>query len=527
MVCAECLIRTIRRALQYLQTDNARLNYTKYNMAHIKPKTEHENGNVGWRFDNSYARLPEPFFVRMNPVPVRAPRMVILNHVLAESLGLDMRALPAAEAALLFGGNTVPDTAQPIAQAYAGHQYGHFTMLGDGRAVLLGEHLTPSDERFDIQLKGSGQTRFSRRGDGRAALAPMLREYIISESMHALNIPTTRSLAVVATGESVMRETLLPGAILTRVAASHIRVGTFEFVARSENKEGIKTLADYAIRRHYPDLIETETPYLALLNKVMERQASLVAKWLLVGFIHGVMNTDNMSISGETIDYGPCAFMDTYDPNTVFSSIDHHGRYRYNNQPHAAQWNLARFAETLLPLLHPIQGKALALAEEAIHSFPVVFQNRWLAGMRKKLGLLTEEVEDIQLIETLLAWMQKHHADYTNSFRALTSEALPEDAVFRDTEFLEWHTRWLARLSRQSEPKESSFCMMRAHNPAIIPRNHRVEEALAAVSEHGDYSLLKRLLAAMTNPYADVPEYRDYRAPPTPSERVYQTFCGT
>lgn len=493
----------------------------------MKPITKHANGSVGWRFDNSYTRLPESFFTRHHPIPVRAPQVVILNHALAESLGLDIRTLSAEEAALLFAGNVLPEGAQPIAQAYAGHQFGHFTMLGDGRAILLGEHLTPTDNRFDIQLKGSGQTRFSRRGDGRAALAPMLREYLISEAMHALGIPTTRSLAVVTTGESVMRETLLPGAILTRVAASHIRVGTFEYVARTEGTEGIKALADYAIHRHYPDLGETENPYLALLHSVIERQASLVAKWLLVGFIHGVMNTDNMAISGETIDYGPCAFMDGYDLNTMFSSIDHHGRYRYSHQPQIAQWNLARFAETLLPLLDPAQERAIPLAEEAIHSFSAIFQNHWLAGMRRKLGLFTEEAEDTELMETLLAWMQKHRADYTNTFRALASETLPTDAMFGDTELVAWHTRWQTRLSRQPQPKESSFHMMRANNPAIHPRNHRVEEALAAASEQGDYSLLQRLLTAVTDPYTDAPEHHDYRTPPAPSERVYQTFCGT
>ncbi|SDY13232.1 YdiU family protein [Nitrosomonas sp. Nm33] len=496
-------------------------------MVHIKQNTKHANDNIGWQFDNSYARLPESFYAQLYPVPVRAPQVAMLNHALAESLGLDIRALSDEEAALLFAGNVLPAGAQPIAQAYAGHQYGHFTMLGDGRAILLGEHLTPTGDRFDIQLKGSGQTRFSRRGDGRAALAPMLREYIISEAMHALNIPTTRSLAVVTTGESVIRETLLPGAILTRVAASHIRVGTFEYVARTEGVEGIKTLADYAIHRHYPDLVEAENAYLALLHNVIKRQASLVAKWMLVGFIHGVMNTDNMTISGETIDYGPCAFMDAYDPNTVFSSIDHHGRYRYSNQPLIAQWNLARFAETLLPLLHSDQEKAVALAEEAIHHFSTIFQQHWLAGMRKKLGLFIEEAEDMELIETLLTWMHQHKADYTNTFRALTAETLPDDALFRDVEFIAWHTRWQARLLRQAEPKQSSLCMMRAHNPAVHPRNHRVEEALAAASERSDYALLQRLLAAVTNPYTDAPEYHDYRTPPLPSECVYQTFCGT
>ncbi|GJL75913.1 YdiU family protein [Nitrosomonas sp.] len=496
-------------------------------MAQTEPDTEHTIDSVGWQFDNSYARLPESFYIRIKPVPVRAPRVEILNHALAESLGLNFRTLSETEAATLFSGNILPDAAQPVAQAYAGHQFGSFTMLGDGRAILLGEHITPAGDRFDIQLKGSGRTPFSRRGDGRAALAPMLREYIISEAMHALGIPTTRSLAVVTTGEPVVRETLLPGAILTRVAASHIRVGTFEYAARSTDAEGIKILADYAIHHHYPDLTEADNPYLGLLHNVIERQASLVTQWLLVGFIHGVMNTDNMAISGETIDYGPCAFMDAYDPNTVFSSIDHQGRYGYNNQSRAAQWNLARFAETLLPLLHPAQEKALALAEEAIHAFPGIFQNYWLSGMRKKLGLFTEEAEDIQLIETLLTLMHKHQADYTNTFRAMGSKVLPEKNFFLDDAFTAWHAQWQARLSRQSESMESSLNLMRMNNPAILPRNHRVEAALTAASERGDYAPMHRLLAAVADPYADAPEYLDYRTPPEPTERVYQTFCGT
>ncbi len=495
--------------------------------APVELVTQPLNSQVGWRFDNSYARLPGYFYAQLPPVPVRSPRVVLLNEALAESLGLDIHALSEREAAILFSGNDLPEAAQPIAQAYAGHQFGHFTMLGDGRAILVGEHLTPTGERFDIQLKGSGQTPFSRRGDGRAALAPMLREYIVSEAMHALNISTTRSLAVVTTGESVMRETLLPGAILTRVAASHIRVGTFEYAAGQSDVAAIKILADYVIQRHYPDLMNAENPYLSLLNQVIERQAALVAKWMLIGFIHGVMNTDNMSICGETIDYGPCAFMDRYDPNTVFSSIDQSGRYRYKNQPLMAQWNLARFAESLLPLINSVQEKAIALAEEAIHAFPQIYQNEWMSGMRKKLGLFTEETEDAKLIAALLTWMHTHQADFTHSFRALASERLPEETVFQDAGFIAWHESWQLRLSRQSASKEMAYRMMQANNPAIIPRNHRVEEALSAAAEQGDYSLMQRLLAAVANPFADMPEYRDYRTPPAPSERAYQTFCGT
>lgn len=482
---------------------------------------------IGWNFDNSFTHLPQTFYTAINPIPVQAPRVAMLNHMLAESLGLDTNKLTETEAALLFSGNRLPYGAQSIAQAYAGHQFGHFTMLGDGRAVLLGEHIAPTGNRFDIQLKGSGQTKFSRRGDGRAALAPMLREYVISEAMHALNIPTTRSLAVVTTGESVARETLLPGAILTRVAASHIRVGTFEYAAGLDKIDQIQILADYAIHRHYPELISAENRYLAFLQNVIDRQAYLIAQWMLVGFVHGVMNTDNMTISGETIDYGPCAFMDTYDPDTVFSSIDHYGRYRYCNQPLIAQWNLARFAETLLPLLHTEPKEAVAWAENALHAFTDRFQNYWLSGMRKKLGLFNEEASDRQLIEDLLNWMHAHRADYTNSFRTLSLQATPDANFLHDPEFAAWYTRWQERLARQSEPRELSLRLMQAHNPAIIPRNHRVEEALQAASKQGDFRLLHRLLAALTNPYVNSPESDDYTIPPTSEERVYRTFCGT
>lgn len=486
-----------------------------------------EEIDIGWHFDNSYSRLPEFFYARLNPVPVHSPRIAFFNHGLATSLGLNAEALVDDSGAAIFAGNVIPEGADPIAQAYAGHQFGHFTMLGDGRAILLGEQVTPTSERFDIQLKGSGQTPFSRGGDGRAVLGPMLREYIISEAMHALGIPTTRSLAVVTTGELVFRETGLPGAILTRVAASHIRVGTFEYIATRGDREGIRILADYTIRRHYPGLITADNPYLALLHAVLERQASLVASWLLVGFIHGVMNTDNMVLSGETIDYGPCAFMDAYDPATVFSSIDHHGRYSYGNQRHIAQWNLARLAETLLPLLHTDQKQAIAYAEEVIESFPASFNRHWLSGMRARLGFFTEEIEDIALIETLLNWMQQTRADYTNTFRALTLEQLPDDHLFHEAAFTDWHTRWQVRLERQSKPKESSRCLMRSCSPAIIARNHRVEEALEAAVERSDFTVMQRLLTVLKTPYVDSPHHTDYRMAPIPSERAYQTFCGT
>lgn len=484
--------------------------------------------STGWNFDNSYARLPEILYTRLNPVPVQEPNLAIFNHALAELLGLNRQTLDGSEGALLFAGNQIPEGADPIAQAYAGHQFGYFTMLGDGRAILLGEHLTPDSKRVDIQLKGSGQTPFSRRGDGRAALGPMLREYIMSEAMHALGIPTTRSLAVVTTGEPVSRETTLPGAILTRVAASHIRVGTFQYVAARDDLEELRTLADYTIQRHYPNLMEADNPYLALLEAVMEQQASLVAKWQLAGFIHGVMNTDNMTLSGETIDYGPCAFMDTYDPATVFSSIDQQGRYAYANQPPIAQWNLARLTETLLPLLDSDPEKSLALGQEAITTFPERFQRHWLSGMRAKLGLFTEEAEDTALIENLLNWMHQTHQDYTNTLRALSLETLQTEPFFQDTGFANWYTQWQARLDRQPETVDAVQTWMRAHNPAVIPRNHRVEEALATAVTQGDFSVMQTLLTTLTAPYDDLPEHlANYRLPPPPGTIAYQTFCGT
>jgi serine/tyrosine/threonine adenylyltransferase len=483
---------------------------------------------AGWNFENSYARLPQSFFSRLGPTPVRAPRLVKLNHSLATDLGLNVEGLQSEGGVAALAGNQVPEGAQPLAQAYAGHQFGHFTMLGDGRALLLGEQITPTGERFDIQLKGSGRTPYSRGGDGRAALGPMLREYIISEAMHALGIPTTRSLAVVATGEVVRRESELPGAILTRIAASHIRVGTFQYVANWRTVEELRTLADYTVQRHYPH-VDAAAPnrYLLLLQAAIRRQAALIAKWQLVGFIHGVMNTDNMAISGETIDYGPCAFMDTYDPATVFSSIDRQGRYAYGNQPPIAAWNLARFAETLLPLLHEDQEKAVELAQEAISGFAEEFRSHWLAGMRAKLGLHNEEAEDEALVEGLLRIMHGHRADYTNTFRSLTLDRLEESILFGTPEFAQWHEEWRARLGRQPESEDTSRELMRSRNPAVIPRNHRVEEALDAAVTQGDYSVMERLLHVLSAPYAYSDEQADYCTLPGPSGRPYRTFCGT
>ncbi|MBS4193178.1 YdiU family protein [Bacillus sp. FJAT-49705] len=482
---------------------------------------------AGWNFDNSYAHLPKSFFTSLNPTPVRSPKLIILNDPLARSLGLNVQALQSDDSVAVFAGNQIPEGAFPLAQAYAGHQFGHFNMLGDGRAHLIGEQITPQGDRFDIQLKGSGRTPYSRGGDGRAALGPMLREYIISEAMHALGIPTTRSLAVVTTGEPVFRETELQGAILTRVAASHMRVATFQYVANWRTVEELRNLADYTINRHYSDIEADENRYLSLLQEMMKRQAALIAKWQHVGFIHGVMNTDNMTISGETIDYGPCAFMDVYDPDTVFSSIDRQGRYAYGNQPYIGGWNLARFAETLLPLLHENEEQAIELAQAAISDYNAIYQSSWLTGMRAKLGIFNEEPDDASLIESLLNMMQKYRADFTNTFRALTFDKLEDTELNGTPEMAEWYELWQARLGRQQESKSSSHQLMRNSNPAVIPRNHRVEEALEAAVKQGDYSVMERLLDVLSRPYEHTTVQEEYCTPPEPSDRPYRTFCGT
>lgn len=482
---------------------------------------------TGWNFDNSYARLPKTFFTLLNPTPVSSPKLIILNEPLAASMGLSVQALQSNDGVSVQAGNRIPEGALPLAQAYAGHQFGHFNMLGDGRALLLGEQITPQGERVDIQLKGPGRTPYSRRGDGRAALGPMLREYIISEAMHALGIPTTRSLAVVTTGEPVFRETEQPGAILTRVAASHLRVGTFQYAAAWGTAEDLQALADYTLQRHFPEVDADGNRYLALLREVIKRQAALIAKWQLVGFIHGVMNTDNVALSGETIDYGPCAFMDNYDPATVFSSIDTNGRYAYGNQPSIAAWNLARFAETLLPLLHDDEEQAVKMAEDAISDFSELYHRNWLAGMRAKLGIFNEELQDESLIEDLLSMMQKNRADYTNTFRALTFEKPEEMSLSGTAEFARWHELWQERLGRQQESEASSHQLMRNNNPAVIPRNHRVEDALEAAVNQGDYSVMEKLLSVLSNPFAHTQEQAEYSTLPEQSNCHYRTFCGT
>lgn len=491
-------------------------------MDEMKVKAE-----AGWNFDNSYGKLPELFFTRQKPENAPSPKLIILNHSIAISLGLKPELLKSEAGAAIFSGNNIPEGALTLAQAYAGHQFGYFNMLGDGRALLLGEQITPKGERFDIQLKGSGRTTYSRGGDGLAALGPMLREYIISEAMYGLGIPTTRSLAVVTTGETVIREKLLPGAVLTRVAASHIRVGTFQYAAKWGTVEELRALADYTLKRHFQDDDSVENKYLFLLQEVIKRQASLIAKWMLVGFVHGVMNTDNVTISGETIDYGPCAFMDNYDLATVFSSIDRDGRYAYGNQPYIGAWNLGRFAETLLPLLHNEREKAIQMAEDALSDFSKLYENSWLAGMRAKLGLFNEESEDKVLIKDLLSIMHENEADYTNTFKALTIGKFSEMLMFNTDLFMQWHELWQARLERQQESKDASHKLMKSSNPAVIPRNHRVEEALEAAEKYGDFTVMEKLLKVLSNPFEYSREQEEYSALPEKSSCGYRTFCGT
>ena len=480
----------------------------------------------GWHLEHSYAGLPEQFFTRINPTSVSAPKLLLFNTELAKSLGINLPVDAKEILAQLFSGNALPEGGSPIAQAYAGHQFGHFSILGDGRAHLIGEQITPDDKRFDIQLKGSGRTPYSRGGDGRAALAPMLREYLISEAMHALNISTTRSLAVVSTGESIMRTALLDGAILTRVASSHIRVGTFEYANRMMGRDGLKQLADYAIARHYPELTDQENPYLGLLNAVIERQAKLVASWMHVGFIHGVMNTDNMTISGETIDYGPCAFMDIFSLDTGFSSIDSQGRYKYGSQVNAAQWKLARLADSLLPLLDDDRKSAIKLAEEAIASFGDIFNQAWISGMRRKLGLLDEEAGDFSLAQDLLEWMQSARADYTRTFRDLSQETLPDNTSYQLPLFQEWQTLWHERRKRDAGSLDASIDLMRKSNPAIIPNNYHVESVLSS-AEDGDLTPFLALLEALQHPFEETSSNARYRNPALLPDPHYQTFCGT
>lgn len=515
-----------------------------------------------WTLQNTYASLPEVFFSRINPTPVAAPVLLLANEPLADTLGLGAQRLREPDMLQFLVGNRARQGQTAIAQAYAGHQFGHFALLGDGRAHLLGEHLSPDGQRVDVQLKGSGPTPYSRRGDGRAALGPMLREYIISEAMFALGIPTTRSLAVIVTGERVFRERAVPGAVLVRIAASHIRVGTFEYAAaldhgldapghpaaaareadrRESGQSGrtyVRQLADYTLARHYPELLDMppQERYFRLIEDMMERQSQLICDWMRVGFIHGVMNTDNMTLSGETIDYGPCAFMDQYDPATVFSSIDHQGRYRFENQPRIAQWNVARLAETLLPLVATSPEAAIERVTALINDFPKRFAQQWQTMMCRKLGLENSEPGDAELISDLLQWMETSGQDYTNTFRGLShSPALAATPAVdstvaianRDETFAKWHQRWSARLLQQPRTVQDSLRSMSLLNPAIIPRNHRVEDALTDAAAAGDLAPLETLLGIVTRPYDTRLEQSEFCQPPRPEERVQQTFCGT
>jgi uncharacterized protein YdiU (UPF0061 family) len=490
---------------------------------------------VRFPFDNSYARLPERLYARLDPTPVAAPRLIRVNSGLAEQLGIDPTELASPEGVEILAGNRVPEGAAPIALAYAGHQFGQFVpQLGDGRAILLGEVVGRDGLRRDIQLKGSGRTPFSRGGDGRAALGPVLREYLVSEAMAALGVPTTRALAAVTTGERVVRERVLPGAVLTRVAASHLRVGTFQYFAARGDVEALRVLADHAIARHYPEAAAAKHPTRALLDAVVARQAELVARWLLIGFIHGVMNTDNTSISGETIDYGPCAFMEAYDPATVFSAIDHAGRYAYGNQPRIAHWNLARLAETLLPLLGEDQEKAVATAQESLSAFAPRFEAAYVAGLRRKIGLSTTRDGDAAVIQDLLTLMAENGADFTLTFRTLCDAAQGAEghasvrALFADPAAYDaWAGRWHRRLDEEPDGPEARSAAMRAVNPVFIPRNHLVEAALNAAIEHQDFVPFEDLLDILSRPYEDRPGSGRFAAPAAPEERVRQTYCGT
>ncbi len=480
---------------------------------------------AGWRWEHSYAQLPAALFTAVEPSPVRAPRLVRLNRALAVELGLDPAALDTAAGAAIFAGNAIPAGARPLAQAYAGHQYGHFVILGDGRAILLGEQRTPAGALRDIQLKGAGPTPYSRRGDGRAALGPMLREYLISEAMHALGIPTTRSLAVATTGEEVWREAGgLPGAVLTRVAASHLRVGTFQFAAAQRDPDVLRALIDYTLRRHFPDVLSAAAPdtrAVALLDAVLDRQARLLAQWMSVGFVHGVMNTDNMALSGETIDYGPCAFLDAYDPTTAFSSIDRHGRYAYGNQPAIALWNLSRFAETLLPLIAPDETAAIARAREVLETFPARYETHRFAQFRRKLGLFGERPEDETLIDDLLTGLERTRADFTQSFAQLNPDVAPADESAAA-----WHRRWCARLADQPQTSAEAAALRVAANPVAIPRNHLVEAALAAAVA-GDLGPFDALLAVLEKPFDRATVPATYRQAPAADAAPYVTYCGT
>lgn len=481
---------------------------------------------IGFRMEHTYTELPDTFFTSTHPTPVQEPELVLFNKPLARELGLHSTLLEDEKGVALLAGNRVLDVFYPIAQAYAGHQFGNFTMLGDGRAILLGEHRTPNGKKVDMQLKAPGKTPYSRGGDGRAGMGPMLREYIMSEAMHGLGIPTSRSLAVVSTGEPVIRETMLDGAILTRVSSSHLRVGTFQYAAAFGTEDDVRALADYAIERHDPDLVSRADKYMQFLTRVMDKQASLIAQWQLVGFIHGVMNTDNMTISGGTIDYGPCAFMNIFDPSTVFSSIDLQGRYAFENQPNIGGWNLARFAESMIPLFHEDEDKAVELAQEAVSRYGDMYVEYWLAGMRAKLGLGRELDGDDELIHDLLTLMETHKLDYTMTFIDLTRHTLEESCFAGIDELNAWHARWQKRLKQEDRTESEIITQMKRVNPAMIPRNHLVEEALEAAVEDKDFSAVRKLNDVLRDPFAYTDEQAAFMKKEIPTY-PYQTYCGT
>ena len=481
---------------------------------------------IDWKFENSYLQLPKNMQSKQLPEKVKNPKIVLINNNLSNELGINLSNLDPEYLALVFSGNQLPTGSDTIAMAYAGHQFGHFTILGDGRAILIGEHINNKKQRYEIQFKGSGKTEFSRNGDGKAALGPMLREYIISEAMYHLNIPTTRSLAVVKTDEKVIRETELTRAILTRVASSHIRVGTFQYFAYKKDDESLKSLVNYSIDRHYSEIKNSENIYINLIDRLMDKQIDLVVNWMRVGFIHGVMNTDNMALSGETIDYGPCAFMDKYDPKTVFSSIDHFGRYAYYNQPSITKWNLARFAECLIPFLDTNKDEAIKIATDKINEFDKKYEKKWLKMMSDKIGLLDTEKEDEVLILDLLQWMHSNKADYTNTFYNLINEKIFSNQVYDNADFLTWKDRWKMRLSKYKNKMDKVEEKMKFSNPIIIPRNYKVEEALTA-AENGDMSLVEILLKALEKPYENNSNLKDFQITEKLNKSGYKTYCGT
>ena len=481
------------------------------------------------KFDNSYSRLPEKFYSSVKPTPVKNPNVIKLNIPLANYLGMNLKSINCEN---FFSGNLLFDGSKPIAMAYAGHQFGHWvSQLGDGRAILLGEVIDKKGYRRDIQLKGCGPTPFSRMGDGRAWLGPILREYVLSEAMENLGVPTTRALSVVSTGENIFREQEFPGAILTRVAHSHIRVGTFQYFAARQDLEALKTLADYVIKRHYAYCKNENNPYLSLLKEIIKRQASLVSKWMGIGFIHGVMNTDNTSIYGETIDYGPCAFMDEYNSNKVFSSIDQTGRYSYKNQPEIIRWNLACLASCFLPLIHKNEKKSIALAQNAVDEFPDLYKSYWLEIFRNKIGLKKKKETDKKLIDNLLILMEKNKADFTLTFRSLCSSVINDDQKFKNyfnnkIYINNWINEWQSRLSFEEDNKENIFTFIKTINPAYIPRNHRIEKMITKALE-GDYSLFNLLNKILARPFNSQKNYSEYQNSPKENQIVMQTFCGT